>query len=91
MQHYAALGRDFHGGNAVNLRPADKPQDLYSGIAAIVQKKVEEDAEKGNEYAKLLKGNVNRKLVKQTVMTSVYGVTFVGARGQIENRLKERG
>ena len=34
---------------------------------------------------------INRKLVKQTVMTSVYGVTFVGARMQIFNRLKERG
>jgi hypothetical protein len=34
---------------------------------------------------------INRKLVKQTVMTSVYGVTFVGARMQILNRLKERG
>jgi DNA-directed RNA polymerase len=35
--------------------------------------------------------NINRKLVKQTVMTSVYGVTFVGARDQIKQRLKERG
>jgi hypothetical protein len=26
---------------------------------------------------------VDRKLVKQTVMTSVYGVTFVGARAQV--------
>jgi hypothetical protein len=34
---------------------------------------------------------IDRKLVKQTVMTSVYGVTFVGARGQIGARLKERG
>lgn len=34
---------------------------------------------------------IDRKLVKQTVMTSVYGVTFVGARMQIFNRLKERG
>lgn len=34
---------------------------------------------------------VDRKLVKQTVMTSVYGVTFVGAREQIKKRLKERG
>lgn len=33
---------------------------------------------------------VDRKLVKQTVMTSVYGVTFIGARLQILNRLKER-
>ena len=29
--------------------------------------------------------------VKQTVMTSVYGVTHIGARQQIQNRLKERG
>lgn len=39
----------------------------------------------------LLYVQINRKLVKQTVMTSVYGVTFVGARMQILNRLKERG
>lgn len=29
--------------------------------------------------------------MKQTVMTSVYGVTYVGARDQIKRRLKERG
>lgn len=28
--------------------------------------------------------------MKQTVMTSVYGVTFVGARNQVWSRLKER-
>lgn len=42
----------------------------------------------------LIKGfkwlQIDRKLVKQTVMTSVYGVTFVGARNQVWNRLKER-
>ena len=42
----------------------------------------------------LIKGfkclQIDRKLVKQTVMTSVYGVTFVGARSQVWNRLKER-
>lgn len=34
---------------------------------------------------------VDRKLVKQTVMTSVYGVTYVGAREQIKRRLQEKG
>ena len=34
-------------------------------------------------------GLISRKVVKQTVMTSVYGVTFVGARQQIGNRLRE--
>jgi len=36
-------------------------------------------------------GKVERKIVKQTVMTSVYGVTYVGAREQIQNALKDRG
>ena len=29
--------------------------------------------------------------MKQTVMTSVYGVTYVGARVQIKRRLEEKG
>nr|GMC61098.1 DNA-directed RNA polymerase 3, chloroplastic [Ipomoea batatas] len=38
-----------------------------------------------------MKLQVDRKLVKQTVMTSVYGVTFIGAREQIKRRLEEKG
>ncbi|CAN4082745.1 unnamed protein product [Withania somnifera] len=41
--------------------------------------------------ARVLVNQVDRKLVKQTVMTSVYGVTYIGARDQIKRRLKERG
>lgn len=39
--------------------------------------------------ARLLVDKVNRKTVKQTVMTSVYGVTFVGAADQILKRVEE--
>ena len=42
------------------------------------------------EAARLIRPVVNRKVIKQTVMTSVYGVTLIGAREQILNRLKER-
>jgi DNA-directed RNA polymerase len=38
----------------------------------------------------MLNGNIYRSTIKQTVMTSVYGVTWVGAREQIQKRLKER-
>ncbi|RDY07454.1 DNA-directed RNA polymerase 2A, partial [Mucuna pruriens] len=41
-------------------------------------------------HARRLISQVDRKLVKQTVMTSVYGVTYIGARDQIKRRLKER-
>ncbi len=93
LQHYAALGRDLSGGWAVNLCPVDRPQDVYSEISRLVAKRVEADAAAGVPEAQtLLKStDIDRKLVKQTVMTSVYGVTFVGARAQIGNRLKERG
>ena len=47
------------------------------------------DAEAGHEIAKELEGKVTRKVVKQTVMTIVYGVTFVGGRLQIERQLKD--
>lgn len=64
---------------------------MYTGVAEIVNRLVEEEATQGVEEAQLLVGKISRKVVKQTVMTNVYGVTFVGARAQIENRLKERG
>ncbi|KAI8377793.1 uncharacterized protein BYT42DRAFT_546425 [Radiomyces spectabilis] len=91
LQHYAALGGDLAGARAVNLAPSDRPADVYTGVAEMVNKQIEEAAAQGDEYALLLRGKVSRKVVKQTVMTNVYGVTFIGARLQIENRLKERG
>ncbi|XP_026422695.1 DNA-directed RNA polymerase 1B, mitochondrial-like isoform X1 [Papaver somniferum] len=98
LQHYAALGRDKLGAAAVNLVAGEKPADVYSGIADRVREIMQEDSQKDpaadpNVFcAKMLieKDWVNRKLVKQTVMTSVYGVTYIGARDQIKKRLKER-
>jgi DNA-directed RNA polymerase len=89
LQHYAALGRDERGAAQVNLLPSDRPQDVYSGVAALVRERIAEEARTGVPLAKLLEGHICRKLVKQTVMTSVYGVTLVGAREQIQNRLQE--
>jgi DNA-directed RNA polymerase len=89
LQHYGALGRDKGGGSAVNLMPHDSPQDVYAGVLEIVKQKIEVDAAAGHELAPLLRGKITRKVVKQTVMTSVYGVTLVGAKAQILSRLQE--
>jgi len=89
LQHYAALGRDHHGGEQVNLVPREQPADVYAGVRALVADKVAAAAAAGDEVALQLDGLVSRKVVKQTVMTSVYGVTFIGARQQIMNRLEE--
>lgn len=88
MQHYAALGRDQAGAESVNLAPSPIPQDVYSAIAALVEKLRESDANRGVKVAQVLEGFIKRKVIKQTVMTTVYGVTRYGARLQIAKQLK---
>lgn len=84
MQHYAAFGRDENGGRQVNLAESDRPGDVYTAILNLVIAEIDkENNPEFLEVAESLKGKVNRKTIKQTVMTSVYGVTFIGARAQI--------
>jgi DNA-directed RNA polymerase, mitochondrial len=45
---------------------------------------------KNNRAAKLVNGLIDRSVVKRTVMTSVYGVTYIGARTQILEKLEEK-
>jgi DNA-directed RNA polymerase len=45
---------------------------------------------KNNQAAKLVNGIIDRGVVKRTVMTSVYGVTYVGARQQIQEKIEEK-
>ncbi|KAM9329549.1 DNA-directed RNA polymerase, mitochondrial [Gastrophryne carolinensis] len=89
LQHYAALGRDEIGAKSVNLMPCDTPQDVYSEVAQKVEEFRKRDAGQGIKIAQILDGFIGRKVVKQTVMTVVYGVTRYGGRLQIEKRLRE--
>lgn len=86
--------QDVAGAQAVNLTPSELPQDVYSKVLEIVMDKIRSDVciaddveDEGlrdrGRAARLVCDVVNRKVIKQTVMTSVYGVTFVGAREQV--------
>uniref|UniRef100_A0AAR5Q1A0 DNA-directed RNA polymerase n=1 Tax=Dendroctonus ponderosae TaxID=77166 RepID=A0AAR5Q1A0_DENPD len=88
LQHYAALGRDTAGAFSVNLTPSELPQDVYSAVVNLVEKQRAIDEENGLEIAKTLNGFVKRKVIKQTIMTTVYGVTRFGARLQIAKQLR---
>lgn len=87
LQHYAALGGDMEGAKQVNLVPLDQPQDVYRFVAALVQKRIDADAANGDPKALFLQDKITRKVVKQTVMTNVYGVTFIGAVQQIHKQI----
>lgn len=87
LQHYAALGGDAAGAKQVNLEPGDRPSDIYTAVAEMIKAEVKEDAAKGHVLAVHLDGKITRKVVKQTVMTNVYGVTFIGAKNQVRKQL----
>uniref|UniRef100_A0AC35EWR4 DNA-directed RNA polymerase n=1 Tax=Panagrolaimus sp. PS1159 TaxID=55785 RepID=A0AC35EWR4_9BILA len=99
LQHYAALGRDLEGALEVNLCPTEKPADIYSTVAAQVEKRrIADENDEASENHKIalelrtvLPEPVPRKVVKQTVMTTVYGVTEYGAKHQIKKQLKALG
>nr|CAB3265039.1 DNA-directed RNA polymerase, mitochondrial-like [Phallusia mammillata] len=90
LQHYAAMGRDIVGAQQVNLSSLPIPQDVYTKVAEVVEKLRAEDAKNGNKLAQKLEGKIDRKVVKQTVMTTVYGVTRFGAVLQVKKQLLER-
>ncbi len=87
LQHYAALGGDVIGAKQVNLEPGDRPSDIYTGVADMIKAEIAEEAAQGSEIARLLHGRLTRKMVKQPVMTNVYGVTYVGAIRQVRKQL----
>ena len=99
LQHYAAMLRDEKMAQFVNV--ADNQRyglgrgDVYSAVRQCVANMVDDDVRKKGaknpnyRLAKLLDGKITRKIVKQTVMTSVYGVTSYGAKGQILRWLED--
>ncbi|UYV67179.1 POLRMT [Cordylochernes scorpioides] len=93
LQHYAALGRDRAGAREVNLAPNSVPGDIYSTVAEKVEEKRQKDlmssCQSTKQIAKSLDGHLNRKTVKQPVMTVVYGVTLYGAKLQVRRKLKD--
>eukprot|EP00834_Sanchytrium_tribonematis_P001977 NODE_54_length_30443_cov_1.442954.p2 type:complete len:1189 gc:universal NODE_54_length_30443_cov_1.442954:14189-10623(-) len=93
LQHYAAIGGDEKGAELVNLKPQEKPADVYTmcanNVLEMVLNDLKSSSEKTRKLANFMKDKINRKLVKQTVMTTVYGVTQIGARDQVMNRLRE--
>lgn len=87
LQHYAALGGDVWGAQQVNLEPGDRPADVYTAVADLVKESIAKDLLTGHPMAQVLDGKITRKVVKQTVMTNVYGVTFIGAKAQVRKQL----
>ena len=82
LQHLSAMGRDSLAGAAVNLLDSEIPGDIYTLVMDAVVKMVEMERHQ-DPMAAAWHGNVKRKTVKRGVMTTPYGVTFMGIRDQL--------
>lgn len=94
LQHFSAMLRDPIGGEAVNLIPLDKPNDVYLKIAEKVLEKltsIASDPTSGDALVAglwLSSGLVNRKLTKRPTMTFSYGSKPYGFQDQLLNYLQ---
>ncbi|OBA24077.1 DNA/RNA polymerase [Metschnikowia bicuspidata var. bicuspidata NRRL YB-4993] len=93
LQHYSALGADKEAARAVNILPDEKMQDVYTTVLGLVESRVEKDRNSAKELdqdlAREAKKVLSRKLIKQTVMTTVYGVTPYGATRQVQKQIAD--
>lgn len=98
LQNFSAILRDEIGGAAVNLVPADKPQDIYMRVCEVVMARVEadlfseermktrKDGTEGTLIAEIARGwhgHLNRKVTKRPVMTLAYGARRFGFIQQV--------
>lgn len=93
LQHYAALGADVEAARSCNVVPnpaePNVRQDVYSAVLEIVRKKAAEEDDGTDPVKQAARRLLSRKLIKQTVMTTVYGVTQYGATEQVTARIRE--
>jgi hypothetical protein len=88
IQHLALMCCDLAAGEMVNLTDTDRPQDVYSHVAARVNTAVRVDepgewAQWWRDYFESIDERQIRKLVKQPVMTFAYNVTVPGMTRQV--------
>lgn len=87
LQHFSAMLLDPVGAAAVNLIPADRPQDVYAEVATKVQALA--DLSTDENAAPWKHGKVTRKIAKRPVMTFCYSATRFGMTDMIYQTLRE--
>lgn len=88
LQHFSAMLKDEVGGKAVNLIPSDKPSDIYTQVAELVETKL---LGMTDVMSLAWRGHVTRKIVKQPCMTFAYSATVSGMQDQILMQLAKIG
>ncbi|RVA09404.1 DNA-dependent RNA polymerase [Mesorhizobium sp. M7A.F.Ca.US.002.01.1.1] len=97
LQHFSAMLLDAVGGAAVNLIPAEKPQDIYQRVADRVMEQLRlivstegTDAERGRWAHEWLQMGITRGVTKRPVMVLPYGGTPRSCLKYVQEGVKAR-
>jgi DNA-directed RNA polymerase len=93
IQHLSALLLDLELGISVNLTPynqEDGPNDIYSDLIDPINKAINNYGENNPKYDSLSLIELNRKIIKTSIMTKVYNVSQYGIARQIESKLDRK-
>lgn len=87
LQHFSATLRDAVGGKAVNLLPAETPQDVYAEVAAVTKVKLRLEVTTSGTNADLAQAlldfGITRNTTKRSTMTLPYGATLYSCKENV--------
>lgn len=94
LQHFSAMLRDEIGGRAVNLIPAEKPEDIYRKVAEEVTAELRllscNDGSDAEMAKRCLALGIDRSITKRSVMIVPYSGTQYSMREYIEQALRAK-
>lgn len=93
IQHLSALLLDLELGIKVNLSPYNQehvPNDVYSDLISPINTAINKYGEENPTFANLSLIELNRKIIKTSIMTKVYNVSQYGIAKQIESKLESK-
>jgi DNA-directed RNA polymerase len=90
LQHYAAMARDADAAGAANLRPSDRKHKVYKDVLDYTIRTLTTQYADNPDVQAVMPWIV-KDVVKQPVMTEMYGVTQYGARKQVYDNLQKQG
>jgi DNA-directed RNA polymerase len=88
LQHFSAMLRDPVGATATNLTASGVQHDIYSEVASVTTRRLQEATRGESAVDRELAGRwlqfgVSRKVVKRPVMTTPYGATQIGMKEMV--------
>ena len=87
IQHLSLLSKNMNLAKYVNILSnidSEKPNDLYDITIKYINNKIYDEVNKSPEYINLKELNLNRSVIKRSIMTISYNVTINGIVNHLE-------